>query len=162
MEMAGRYTVLLLRVGFKYEMERTANDISRIHRAINRSWCFPAMHSKRMVAFVILTEESEKELVDRVRPALDRITGIENYWCHIMPSDVAAMNGDSDPLTCYVREAWEELRKRNNPNYVRQPERAEPLVIGRMENFDRRTAIQMGIKAPGMGKAPKDSDRKQN
>jgi hypothetical protein len=161
MDMAGRYTVLLLRVAFKYEIERTANDISRIHRAINRSWCYPAMHSKRAVAFVILSEESERELVDRVRPTLDRITGIENYWCHIMASDVAAMNGDNDTLTCYVREAWQELGKRNKPNYVRQPERAEPIVIGRMKDFDSRTAIEMGIKAPGMGKAPKDSDRKQ-
>jgi hypothetical protein len=34
---------------------------------------------------------------------------------------------------------------------MRQPERAEPIVMGNMKNFDRRTAIQMGIKAPGMG-----------
>jgi len=161
MKKAGRYTVLLLRIAFKYELERTANDIHRIHRAINRNWCFPAMHSKRAVAFVILSEESEKELVDRIRPHLEKISGIENFWCHILPCEIAAKDGATDPLVSYVREAWEELRKRNKPDYVRQPERAEPIIVGRMENFDSRTAVQMGIKAPGMGKQPQDSDRKE-
>lgn len=161
MQKAGRYTVLLLRVAFRYELEKTANDIPRIHRAINRSWCYPAMHSKRAVAFVILAEESEKQLVDRIRPALDRITAVENYWCHILSSNIAAKDGSADPLTIYVREAWQELRKRNNPNYVRQPERAEPIIVGYMKDFDSRAAVQMGLKAPGMGKQPKDSDRKE-
>jgi hypothetical protein len=145
--MAGRYTVLLLRVGFLYELERTANDVSRIHRTIKRRWCYPAMHSKRMVAFVIVTEESPKRLMDRVGPTLEAISAIENYWCHYIFDDIVAKNGNMDPLTCYVREAWQEVRKRNSTDYVREPERAEPVIIGNMEGFNRRAAIEMGIKA---------------
>ena len=44
-------------------------------------------------------------------------------------------------------EAWQELRKRNGPNYVRQPERVESIVVGYMEDFNRSAAVKMGIKA---------------
>jgi len=77
-------------------------------------------------------------------------------------NDIIGKNGSLDPLATYVGEAWEELRKRNSPNYVRQPERAETIVVGNMENFDRRTAVQMGIKARRSGKTPQDPNGSQS
>jgi hypothetical protein len=116
------------------------------------------MHSKRAVAFVILTEETAKELKARLKPMLDRITSMENYWVHTILDDVEGMAGDFDPLRTYVTEAWQELRKRNNSKYVRQPERVETIVVGNMENFDRRTAIQMGIKGRRPWKPAKETN----
>jgi hypothetical protein len=84
--------------------------------------------------------------MQRLGPVLEGITSVENWWCHTVFSDVVGRYGSFDPLTTYVLEAWEELRKRNNPKYVRQPETAEPIIVGNMENFDRSAAIQMGIK----------------
>jgi hypothetical protein len=110
------------------------------------------MHSKQGIAFVLLTEESATELLARIRPRPEAVTSVENYWCHIVLEDVAARDGNFDPLRTYVLEAWEELRKRNKPDYFRQPERAEAIVIGNMENFDRSTAIKMGIKGRRSGK----------
>jgi hypothetical protein len=156
--MAAYYKVMLLSVIFLYEVERAAPEVVKINRAMKR-WCRPTMFGKRVVGFVILTEENSGELVERLRPVLDGITAIHDYRCHTILNDIAGKNGGFDPLATYVREAWEELRKRNDPKYVRQPERSETVIVGNMENFDRRTAIEMGIKARRPGKAPKESDR---
>jgi hypothetical protein len=152
------YKVMLLRVAFLLEIENIASEVSKIIRATRR-WVRPAMHSKRAVGFVILTEETEDQLVQRLMPTLESISAVENYWCHIMVGNVVARHGSLDPLTTYVAEAWEELRKRNQPNYVRQTERSETIIIGNMENFDRGAAIKMGIKGRRSRNPPKNSDR---
>jgi Mg-chelatase subunit ChlI len=54
--------------------------------------------------------------------------------------------------------AREELRKRNDPKYVRQPERSEAIIIGNMQDFDRRAAIEMGIKPRRSRKSPQNPD----
>jgi hypothetical protein len=135
-----------IRVCFLYEIEKIGGEVGRIIKAVQR-WVRPAMHSKRAVGFVILTEEAPQELMQRLGPVLEGITSVENWWCHTVLSDVVGRHGSLDPLTTYVLEAWEVLRERNNPKYVRQPEVAETIIVGNMENFDRRAAIQMGIKA---------------
>jgi hypothetical protein len=117
------------------------------------------MHSKQAVAFVILTEESPTELLRRIKVALEKVTSVENYWCHSVFDDIVGRDGDFDPLRTYVLEAWEELRKRNKPEYFRQPERAEALIVGNMENLDRGTAIKMGIKGRRPGKPLQNLDR---
>ena len=117
------------------------------------------MHSKRAVAFVILTEETSSELLLRLKPTLETITSVENYWCHTILDDVVGMNGELDPLRTFVLEAWDELRKRNKSNYVRKPERAEPIVVGYMQDFDRRAAVKMGIKGRRPWKPAKEPDR---
>jgi hypothetical protein len=148
-----QYKVMLLRVCFAVEIEAAGPAVARIIRAAKR-WCRPAMHSKRAVAFVFLTEEKADQLLDRLKPTLEEITSVENYWCHTILDDVVGRYRSVDPLRTYVMEAWEELRKRNKPYYVRQPERAEAIVVGNMENFDRRAAVQMGIKGRRSWKVP--------
>jgi hypothetical protein len=157
----GRYTVLVLSAYFLYEVERAAPEVNKVVRATER-WCRPVMAGKRCVDFVILTEESSTELVERMRPTLDSITVISDYRCRFTGDDVVGKTGGLDILATYVGEAWQELRKRNSPDYVHEPERAETIIVGNMENFDRRTAVQMGIKARRPWKPAKDSDRKEN
>jgi hypothetical protein len=153
----GRFKVMELTAYFLYEIERAAPAVSQIVRATNR-WCRPTMAGKRAVTFVILTEETSEELVARLRPTLDGITTIFDYKCKTILDDIVGKER-IDVLATYVREAWEELRKRNHPDYVRQPEGAEAIIVGNMENFDRRTAVQMGIKARRSRKEPQNPDR---
>jgi hypothetical protein len=152
------YKVMLLTASFLYEVERAAPEVGKVVKATKR-WCRPVLFGKRAVGFVILTEESAKDLVERLRPMLDAITTIADYRCQTVLDDVVGKNGGLDPLRSYVLEAWAELRKRNHPDYVRQPERAETIIVGNMENFDRRTAVEMGIKSRRPGKPPKQPDR---
>jgi hypothetical protein len=151
--MTARYKVMLLRVCLTVEIENAAHVVGQIIKATKR-WVRPAMHSKRAVAFVILTEETADQLVRRLRDTLEGISSVENYWCHSIFDDVIGRNGHVDPLRTYVLEAWQELRKRNHPQYVRQPERAEAIIVGNMENFNRSAAIKMGIKARRPWKVP--------
>jgi len=149
---------MLLTAYFLYEVERAASVVLQIQKAAKR-WCRPTMAGKRAVSYVILTEESSRELVERLRPTLDGITTVFDYRCHTILDDVVGKES-IDVLATYVAEAWEELRKRNHPDYVRQPERSETIIVGNMENFDRRTAVQMGFKARRVWKPPEDPDRK--
>jgi hypothetical protein len=160
MRKTPQYKVMLLRVCFLLEIEAIGSAVGKIIKATSR-WCRPAMHSKRAIAFVILTEESSDQLVDRLRPTLEGITSVENYWCHIIVDDVIGRHGAVDPLATYVREAWEELRKRNKPNYVRQSERPETIVVGYMQDFDRGAAIKMGVKGRRPWKAAENADRQE-
>jgi 3-dehydroquinate synthase class II len=146
------YKVKVLHVAFRLQVENLAYEIPKIVRAINRNWVRPAMHTKGGVGFVLLTEEASERLMQRVAPVLESITAVDNYWLITPLDDIIARNGAIDPLAGFVSEAWEEVRKRNKPNYVRQPERAEAIIVGNMENFDRSTAIKMGIK----GRRPRD------
>ena len=131
--------------------------VNEVNRAIKR-WCRPAMAGKRAVDFVIVTDETSEQLVKRLRPALNEITTILDYRCQTCIDDVVGKEA-IDVFGTYVAEAWQELRKRTDPKSVRQPERAETLVIGNMENLDRGTAIKMGIKARRPRKAPQKPDR---
>jgi hypothetical protein len=154
--MSAFYKVMRLSTYFLYEVERAAPVVVKIVNATRR-WCRPVMAGKRSIEFIILTEENSQQLVERLRPTLDSITTISDYKCGVIQNDVIGKE-PVDVLATYVAEAWQELRKRNHPDYVRQGERGEPVVVGNMENFDRRTAIEMGIKARRSGKPPKDSD----
>jgi len=148
------YKVKVLHVAFRLQIENLAHEIPKIVRAINRNWVRPTMHTKGGVAFVILTEEAPERLMQRVAPVLESITAVDNYWLITLLDDALARNGAIDPFATYIREAWEEVRKRNKSNYVRQPERAEAIIVGNMENFDRSAAIKMGIKGRRSRDAP--------
>lgn len=155
--MPAFYKVMRLSVYFLYEVERASPVVVKVLNATHR-WCRPVMAGKRSVEFIILTEENSQQLVQRLRTTLDSITTISDYKCGVVQNDIVGKE-PVDVLATYVADAWEELRKRNHPDYVRQPERSEPIVVGNMENFDRRTAIQVGIKARRSGKPPKNPDR---
>jgi hypothetical protein len=156
--MSAHYKVMLLSAYFLYEVERASPLVNQVIKLTKR-WCRPVMAGKRAVDFVILTEETSEQLVERLRPELDAISTIFNYRCKTVLDDVVGKE-KIDVLATYVREAWEELRKRNQPNYVRQPERAETIIVGNMEDFDRSTAVKMGIKARRPWKPPERPDRK--
>jgi hypothetical protein len=153
------YKVKVLHVAFRLQIENLAYEVPKIIRAINRNWVRPAMHTKGGVGFVLLTEELPERLMQRVAPVLEGITAVDNYWLITPLDDIIARNGAVDPLATYVNEAWEEVRKRNKSNYVRQPERSEAIIVGNMQNFDRGAAIKMGIKGRSSRNPSKGSDR---
>jgi hypothetical protein len=154
------YKVKVLHVAFRLEIENLAYEVPKIIRAINRNWVRPAMHTKGGVAFVILTEEAPDRLMQRVRPVLEGITAVDNFWLITPLDDVVARHGTMDALASFVSDAWEEVRKRNKSNYVREPERAEAIIVGNMQNFNRGAAVKMGIKGRRSRNAPEDPDRK--
>jgi hypothetical protein len=77
------------------------------------------MHGRRTIAFVITTNDSAAELVSRLRPTLEAIEGIYNYWCHLAPPAVVARHGYMDPLATEVANAWDALRQGPKAKYMR-------------------------------------------
>jgi hypothetical protein len=149
--------VLELRVDFKYDLERAGGDVGRIFKAFGR-WAKPGMHGKCTVTFLVITTETSTELVKRLRPTLDEITSIENYWCKVAPQVVVTKHG-IDPYSSYLELAWKRAREWNQPKNVRQPQRFNVIAERRVEDGERSASVKMTIEPRGMRKPPKNSDR---
>ncbi len=115
------YSVILLQVAFKFELDKCQKEIRRIITAL-RCVAKTGMHSKRMIGFAIVTVERPAELLGRLRPILSEIDAVDNYWCETAPRDLIGMNGSFDPMTSRIMEAWNEARYRNYPQYVSKPQ----------------------------------------
>jgi len=149
--------VLELRVDFKYDLERAVHDVGRIYKVFGR-WTKPGMHGKSTVTFLLVTTETSTELVKRLRPTLDEITSIENYWCRVAPQVVVTKHG-IDPYSTYLDLAWKKAREWNQPKHVRQSQRFNIVAERRVEDRERGAPIKMPIDTRGMRKPSKDSDR---
>jgi hypothetical protein len=110
--------VLLLRVEFKYELEDSNRAIGQIVRAFERHM-WKGMHGKRTIGFVIATEETAADLIRRLRPTLESVEGIDNYWCHVAPPAVVARHGFMDPLASNVAKEWEYVLERLQAKHMR-------------------------------------------
>ncbi len=119
--------VYILRVCFTQDLEYTKRYIARIISALRRP-AKTAMHTKREIGFVIITNETDAQLVDRLRPTLEEIEFIENWWCHRAPPVIVAKYGSMDTLSTFVGQAWEEIRKRRHSKYVRHSEPGERRI----------------------------------
>jgi hypothetical protein len=67
---------LLLRLEFAFEIKHAGYALKPIERAIGRDF-WKCSHGKRSIAFVILTHESSRELVSRLK--LADVTSLEDY-----------------------------------------------------------------------------------
>jgi hypothetical protein len=116
--------VIILILSLKYELEHCERDLKAAQASIKR-WCKKGMHGKRMVAILIVTEETACELGARLRPVISNLDSIENFWFLPAPKndDVFGQHGNVDPLVHRIREAWVEARKRDKPQHVREAQR---------------------------------------
>lgn len=111
----------ILRVSLTHDLEYAKGCIGRIISALQKPSKL-GMHTKRGMGFVIRTAESLEELVNRLRPTLDEIEMVENWWCHRAPPVIMAKYGSMDSLTTRVSEVWAEVRQRRHSKYVRDSE----------------------------------------
>lgn len=148
-------TARLLHVEFKVDLEYAQRELKQVQGAIKR-WALPCMHGKRSVAFVVITNETDAELVQRLRPALDDVTA--NYRVHEAPKVVVARHGSIDTLVTRVGQAWDEIRKRRNPDHMRQRQasRSERPIYNR----ERGAIRQVSVEPLGVRQKPKEPDGK--
>jgi hypothetical protein len=155
--MSRMQQVLLLRVELPFELEKCNHTIGRIITALKRPM-WKCMHGKRTIAFVIITHESSLELVKRL--GLYSMDDIDNFWCHVAPIGIIAKNGVLDTLDTAIDKAWEHAGKRHNPEYMRQTQRLDPLVVRRVKDGMGSASIEMRVKPRGMRDEPQNPDRK--
>jgi len=144
----------ILHVEFKVDLEYATREIKAVRMAIER-WALPCMHGKRSLAFVIVTKETDVELVQRLRPVLDDVTA--NYRVHEAPRVVVARHGSIDTLVTRVADAWNEIRQRRNPEYMRQ--RQLRSAERRIRNREGGAIGQVSVKPRGAWNPPKNPNR---
>lgn len=118
------------------------------------------MHAKRSVGFVIETDETAEQLVERLRPVLDH-ERFHNFWCFTPGSDITGRDGTVDPLTVRVREAYDRVRQRNQAKKVRKPQRFQPVIKRPVDNLESRAPIKVNFRPHRKRKPPRNPNRPQ-
>lgn len=114
---------LLLRIEFAFEVEHAGYALKPIERAIGRDF-WKCSHGKRSVAFVIVTQESSRELVGRLQ--LDAVTSIEDWSCHVAPIGAISKHGGLSTLHNALQKAWDTIGGRRSSAYSDQLKRFDP------------------------------------
>ncbi len=149
-------TPLLLHVEFNNELEKAHHVIGQIVGPLQRKM-WKCGHAKRSIRFVVITEESSLELVQRLR--LDQIDGIFDWTCHVAPIGAVSKHGGMSSLNTALDKAWEEVGKRHHPEYVRQTKRFDARIERRVKDRESGAIREMRIETPSMRQPPKNSDR---
>jgi len=158
-----QYAVLELRLDFRLNLEDrdVARERAEIERSI-RCWRLPGRYSKNSISYVILTEETSAELVNRLDlPAIvaDDHRRLENYWCNVAPTTGVARYGVNDPFITGIERAWARIRQRRHSDYMRDTQRDGRRTERRVENFPSSTIRKVGVEFPGVRKPPEDTHR---
>lgn len=122
---------LLLRLEFKFELEHVGYALKPIEKSIYRDF-WKCSHGKRSISFVILTQESSLELVNRLK--LDDVTSLEDYSCHVAPIGAISKHGGLSTLHDALKKAWAAVGERGNPAYRRQRQRFDPRTESRADD----------------------------
>lgn len=122
---------LLLRIEFAFEVDHAGYALKPIERAIGRDF-WKCAHGKRSVAFVILTQESSRELASRLQ--LDAITSIEDWSCHVAPIGAVSKHGGLSTLHAALQKAWAAVGERRSSAYRGQRHRLDPRLESRVED----------------------------
>ncbi len=152
-----RQSVLLLLLACKRDLEWLGREVRAIGREIRRPMK-PTLHSHRQVAFVIQTNETSTQLMERLRPVLD-VDGIENYWCFTPGSDIASKNGVLDSLAGYVKKAFANVRQWNETEHMRKAKGWKPRIKRPIQNFESGATIKVNFRPRMKRKQPRDPNR---
>jgi hypothetical protein len=107
------------------EEPKARKEIS-IAKAAIRRWCHPALYGRRLIGFVVVTDETAIELAARLKEETQDCHEIENVHVLGAPEadDIACAEvGSFGPLNHWVRCGWVEARQRNSPKDMRRAQR---------------------------------------
>lgn len=124
-------TPLLLRLEFTYELEHAAHTLKQLERSICRDF-WKCAHGKRSVAYVIVTQESSRELVTRLQ--VDGINAIEDWSCHVAPIGAVSKHGGMSTLHAALQKAWAAVGDRRSAAYRGQRQRFNPRTESRSDD----------------------------
>lgn len=147
-------TPLLLRLEFTFELEHASYALKPILQAMKRDY-WRCAHGKRSIALVILTEESSRDLVRRLR--LDEVTSIEDYSCHVAPIGAVSKHGGLSTLHAALDKAWKAVGERWHPAYRSQRQRFNPRIEARADDREygalrvRRAVSQKSSRSAEIG-----------
>lgn len=112
--------VIALQVFFSYDNDLCVRELTAIKKAIGGK-IYPAMHDKRHIALVFISNETPENLVDRLRPVLD-VGCVSNYWAQVPTAKIAGKYGGLDTFVSQVRLAYGLVYQRTKPKHVITPQ----------------------------------------
>lgn len=123
--MSRARTPLLLQLEFAFEVQHADYALKPILRSIEREF-WKCLHGKRSIALVILTEESSRDLVARLK--LSDVTTIVDYACFVAPIGAITKHGGFSTLHVALDKAWKAVGERRHPVYRQQRQRFNPRM----------------------------------
>lgn len=123
--MARKSLVILF--SLKFELENCAHLIRGVEKYLSaRWWTKKAAYMQRSVSFVVVTPVSEEDLIERLRPVVEKLGATERFWVFEAARFAkSSEGGDFDPFRSALLAANEELR---HPTYFKnmgQPQRLD-------------------------------------
>jgi hypothetical protein len=100
----------VLYLSFTLDLEYVKREFLRISR-ISGKWARPVMHGRKTAGLVIATNESLEEFTKRLRPSLDEISVLDNYWVSPAPILIEGKYGSVDPFRNRLIEGWTRVRQ---------------------------------------------------
>ena len=136
--------VLVLQVIFKRDLEYCKDELMAISRAVANKFK-RAMHASRNLAFVITTNESEQELMNRLAFVLDQGC-IEDCWCYQAPRVVVSTRKGLDSLESYIKFAHSEIGKPRETYHVEKRQRFPRREVSVSEDIVRSAPVKVFTK----------------
>lgn len=112
---------LVVMLSLKFNLENCHHVINGVEKYLKaRYWTYKAAYMKQSVSFVVVTHLTETDLVDRLRPIIDRLGATEKFWVFQAPRyAISSEGGNIDPFRSALIEAQEELRHPRYPKHMR-------------------------------------------
>lgn len=113
---------LVVLFSLKWELEHCQHLINGVEKHLTqRCWMKKAAHMKRSISFVVVTHLSETDLVDRLKPLVDRLGATECFWVFEAPKFAKSSDaGNFDPFRSALIEAQEEIRHPRHPQHMKE------------------------------------------
>ena len=124
----------VIHLSFKLDIEYVQKDFLKVGNAIG-GWCKPIMHGKATVGYVFVSKELIEVVEARLRPALEGIDMLSNWWLCPAPTTIRAKHGGIDPSNPVLLEGWNRIGERRHSQYMRQPQRWQTCVEGTVDNL---------------------------
>lgn len=138
--MRREHHVFEFEIAFRYPYADVARrDTGRIVKSFRCS-ARPAKHRRYSVSFILVSTETEQQLVQRIGAVLDTIESIEDYTCTRLLG-AEGKHGEMCPLHTRVREALAEASRRDKPQYYGQRRPRDSGIKHGLKKFDKGTSL---------------------
>jgi hypothetical protein len=129
--------VMLLQVFLKFDIDYSDREINAIKRAIGKS-SKPCMHNSRHIGFVLTTNETPQELVNRLRDVLE-VDNITDYTAVNVLGKPAGKHGGLNSFVTHVGVHFAALEA-GPAKYLRE---TQTVIV---PNFRQRAPREMSIE----------------
>lgn len=160
-----RPRVLEMTISTNYNIDHI--DRAGVGRLISnlRRPAFAVKHTRNSFSLLVVTRETAKELMNRLTPAMEAITGFENWWINSVGYDCVARHDRADPFMQRFEKAWriaERIGHRTQAEDLRSLQPDDIFAQHGIEEFDRKAAVKMGLRPRGQRETPPDADKPES